>query len=109
MEEIKSFVLYYDWYLLFKNFSLEEKGKILDTLFLYAMGKIKTEDVDSAIKTVIEFVSIYLDRDKEKYIKKCKKNAENIRKRYENRQKNKEKTNSAAAYDLDKFEKSLED
>lgn len=108
MKEINSFILYYDWQLLFKNFTLEQKGKLLDSIFNYVTGKISSSDVDINVRDVFDYMITYIDRDKEKYLEKCRKNEENARKRYEKKEEEKKKkTGGFAAYDMEKFEESL--
>ena len=122
MKEINSFILYYDWQLLFKNFSLEQKGILLDSIFKYVSGKLSSDDVDLSIKDVFDYMITYINRDKEKYIKKCEKMEENARKRYEKKKIDEESKNNitippalkkamgnshGACYDLEEFERRL--
>lgn len=107
MKEIKSFIFYYDWQHLIKNFSYAQKGKLLDAILHHVIGEeITFPDLDAELTAVFEFLKIYLDRDKEKYLKKCEKAAENAKKRYEKKEKD-VKNKSGAAYDLDEFEEKL--
>lgn len=108
MKEINSFILYHDWYLLFKNLPLETKGILLDTIFLYVKGEITLEAVNPVIEDIFVYISTYIDRDREKYIEKCKKMEENARKRYEKKQEQDKKKNGFAGYDFNSFEKSLD-
>lgn len=118
MKEINSFILYYDFYLLTTNLTAAEKGLLLDKLFLYHIpaaamppGKKTTFETlreSPAVNTVFEYIRRRLDFDREKYIKRCERNAENVKKRYEARQKKKDdKKYDYAGYDLEQFEKMI--
>lgn len=106
MKEINSFILYNDWYLLAKNLDQTEKGLLFDLLFLHSTGGPLPGSIPKSVSNVFDYIKIYLDRDKQKYIDKCKKNEENIRKRYEARQNKNKKSES---FDLEQFDKSLDD
>lgn len=115
MREINSFILYYDWYLLLKNLSFEEKGILFEAIFLYVSGSDQFDKLTlpALVKSVLDYLVIYLDRDKTKYIERCKKNEENIKKRYEKRQEalknaKNDKKQDYAGYDLDAFNEQLE-
>lgn len=107
MREINSFVMYYDWDYLIKGFNFEKKGKLLDCIFHHSRGESIPFEIDEDLKPVFDYICIYLDRDKQKYIDKCLKMEENAKKRYE-KQKEKEKNkNSSTSYDIENFEKML--
>jgi len=106
MRDINSLILYYDWYKLLLNFTPEEKGILLDLIFKHSIGESIDFDIPISVQVVFDYIKIYLDRDKDKYIEKCKKNEENARKRYEKRIE-KKKNDGFAGYDLDKFEEQL--
>ncbi|MBR3144729.1 MAG: hypothetical protein IKF53_02415 [Clostridia bacterium] len=105
MRDINSLILYYDWYKLLLNFSNDEKGILLDLIFKHSIGENIDFQIPDTVKVVFDFIKIYLDRDKSKYIEKCKKNEENIKKRYEKRQEKKKNT----SYDLDEAKKLYDD
>lgn len=119
MKDINSFILYYDFYLLTANLTAAEKGLLLDKLFLYNIpeaslppGKkasFETLRENAAVDTVFEYIRRRLDADRDKYIKRCERNAENIKKRYEARQKNKNegKKHDYAGFDLEAAEKMI--
>lgn len=103
--KIDSFILYYDWEYLIKDFTLEEKGEFIQAIFDHLNDRpIK---VSRVVKNTLDFVIIYLDRDRDKYIKKCEKNAENAKKRKEKAEKDKNKT-SCAGYDLKAYEDAID-
>lgn len=96
--------MYYDWFVLVEPLSLTDKGRFFEAIYKHSCNGYDGKDLPEPVKSLFLFVSRQLDRDKEKYIKKCEKNEENIRKRYEKREKEKK---SGVSYDLAAFEKSL--
>jgi len=76
-----SFILYLDQYEPIKNLTSEQKGKLLDVLFLYNLGEDPIIE-DPIINLVFGFFKTTFDRDTDKYLKRCDKNRENIRKRW---------------------------
>lgn len=76
-----SFILYLDQYEPIKNLTAEQKGKLLDVLFLYNLDENPTIE-DPIIKLVFGFFKTTFDRDTDKYLKRCDKNRENVRKRW---------------------------
>ena len=82
----EGFLLYKAFYEPIKHLSNEDKGKLLDALFKYQIEG--SEDTQSSIYPFFLFFKNQFRLDQEKYKEKCKKNAENIRQRW-----NKENTN----------------
>jgi hypothetical protein len=107
MRDINSLILYYDWYKLLLNFTPEEKGILLDLIFKHSMGESIDFEIPTSVKIIFDYIKIYLDRDKDKYIEKCKKNEENARKRYEKRIE-KKKDYGFGGPDIEKFEEQLD-
>lgn len=59
----------------------EEAGKLFKSLFPYGRHEIKPDfEKSPALAMAFDILSMAIDRDKEKYIKKCEKNRENGRK-----------------------------
>lgn len=77
----KSFVLYQDQYPPIKGLTQEQKGYLLDALFLYQTGE-PVPEVDPVVMMAFSFFKQTLDRDEDKYLKRCYKNRENVRKRW---------------------------
>ena len=82
-ENRKSFILYNDWEDFFKSLdSNEQAGQLINALFAFAKrGEIA--EFSGALKMAFLFMSSQIERDSSKYIKKCEKNAEIARKRWE--------------------------
>jgi len=75
----KSFVLYTDMYDSFKNLPLLEKGRLLDSIYLYAIDgtitKLKPES-----KMAFSFIKREIDRNSEKWNNIVRRNIENGKK-----------------------------
>lgn len=81
-----SFILYHDYEEHFDLLTNEQKGMLITAVFQYSKtGKKPNFDHDGALMMSFSFIKAALDRDKEKYEKKCKKNAENIKRRWEDK------------------------
>ncbi len=72
----KSFLLYSDAYGSIKELSQEEKGDLLDVIYLYSMGESLIE-MTPMVKLAFSFIKRSLDKDTERYISKCETNKEN--------------------------------
>jgi len=80
----KSFVLYTDIYDSIKDFSLEEKGELLDAIFNSQINPDNPQGFQSvAAKTAFSFIKKTLDRDNEKWERIVERNKKNIKKRYD--------------------------
>lgn len=77
----KSFVLYLDQYEPIKDLSDSQKGQLLDAMFRYH-NDIKFELSDPFVKMAFSFFKETFKRDSDKYLKRCEKNRENVRKRW---------------------------
>lgn len=82
-----SFVLYASYRSSISLLSMEQRGVLLTALFEYQSGG-DLPDMDNVTNLCFSFIRQQLDRDADAYDRKCKKNAENIRKRWEEREKN---------------------
>ena len=81
MADKKSFVLYKTSAPVFKALSDEDAGKLIKAIFDYTdTGTLPTFTGEPFIAWAS--IQSYLDNDAEKYAERCKKNAENIRKRW---------------------------
>lgn len=81
-----SFILYHDYEEHFNLLTNEQKGMLITAVFQYSKtGKKPNFNHDGALMMSFSFIKAALDRDKEKYEKKCIKNAENAKKRWENK------------------------
>lgn len=76
-----SFMLYIDQYEPIQTLSLEQKGRLLDAFFAYNMGEEVSFD-DPVLAMAFAFFKQAFERDAANYERKCKKNKENIAKRY---------------------------
>lgn len=77
-----SFILYTSYYAIIEGLTDEQLGQLTRALFIYARdGKaIKLEPV---VRMAFSFIKDNIDRNADKYQKKCERNRENIRKRWE--------------------------
>lgn len=76
MERKRAFILYLDYAEHLRLLSVEECGKLLLALFEYEeTGTLPA--FSGALAMAFSFIRLQLDRDKEAYKDKCKKNAEN--------------------------------
>ena len=81
MANKKSFVLYYDTITQFELLSDEEAGKLIKAIYRFAVNDdLPDDELSPMTKMAFSFISTQLKRDKEKYIKRCKINAENSKK-----------------------------
>lgn len=62
----KSFILYTDLYTSIKDLKLDEKGKMLDAIFNYAINK-KEIKLTPILEMAFSFIKNQLDRDNEKW------------------------------------------
>jgi len=74
-----SFVLYHDQYEAIRDLTLEQKGQLLDAIFLYHRDGVLPEH-DPMIKMAFRFFKIVFDRDKEKWEAGAKRRRENGKK-----------------------------
>lgn len=74
MSNRKSFVFYYDWRYPLQMLNDEEKGKLLMALLDYSETGVLPENMPNVLKMAFSFMQAQLDRDREKYEKRCKLN-----------------------------------
>ena len=78
-----SFLIYYDNEIIVCRLSDGEAGKLFKALFPYGREHIKPDFENSpALAMAFDVLSMAIDRDLEKYTKRCEKNQENVRKRW---------------------------
>jgi len=78
----KGFVLYNDQYEPIKALSQEQKGDLLDAIFQYQRDGTQPEN-GTMVSMAFSFFKIAFDRDEDKYLKRCEKNRENARIRWD--------------------------
>jgi len=80
---MKESVILYTWqYDSIKDLSLEDKGLLFDAIFHYAKTGEGQGQLSPVTKIAFSFIRNTMDYDSEKYQKRCEKNQENIRKRW---------------------------
>ncbi len=85
-EEIKkpSFLVYYDNEIIVLRLPDDEAGRLFKSLFPYGREEIKPNfDKSPALAMAFDILSMAIDRDKGKYVKRCEKNRENVKKRWD--------------------------
>ena len=78
--EKKSFLMYYDYRQHFDYLTDLQLGQLVRSLFGYEIDRVVPEFSEPIMKMCFSFVQSNLDRDMQKYIEKCEKNAENGKK-----------------------------
>ena len=81
----KSFVMYVDMYEPTKTLSATQKGELWDAVFCYH-GGCEPEIADPMVRMAFSFFRQTFARDAEEYERRCAKNRENVRRRWEGRQ-----------------------
>lgn len=78
-----SFLVYYDNEVIVLRLPDDEAGRLFKSLFPYGREEIKPDfDESPALAMAFDILSMAIDRDKEKYIRRCETNRENIEKRW---------------------------
>lgn len=75
--ESVGFVMYRDYMEYFGFLSVDEKAEVLDAIFAYAFSGKATENMSRTASLVFAFIKNQIDRDHDKYEKKCEKNRKN--------------------------------
>ena len=82
-EDNASFVMYKEWEELFESLdSNDERAALIMAIFAF-VSRNENPDFHGALKMAFLMMSKQLDRDGTKWEKRCAKNAENVRKRWE--------------------------
>lgn len=74
-----SFLIYLDYQEQFDLLTDEQAGKLIKAIIKYEKTA-ETSELDGVTKMAFSFIKTQLDRDREKYNKKCEKNRENAKK-----------------------------
>lgn len=77
-----SFILYTSHYAIIEGLTDEQLGQLTRALFIYARDG-KTIKLEPVVRMAFSFIKDNIDRNADKYQKKCERNRENIRKRWE--------------------------
>lgn len=81
--EHNSFILYKDSRIFINRLNNSQRGELLLAIFNYVCdGVISDFNDDVMLQMCFDMIKAYLDRDEKKYQQKCKKNKENIEKRW---------------------------
>lgn len=98
MTEKKSMIFNHEWIELFEDFTEEEVGQLTLAIMKYDKTGENTTFSDRAMKSVFRTMKQYVDINKDKYEKKCKKMSENGKKggrpSKENEEEKKQKSKS---------------
>ena len=78
----KSFLMYVDMYAPTAALSLEQKGELWDAVFKFHSGEAVIIS-DPMAQMAFSFFRQVFERDAEEYERRCEKNRENVRKRWE--------------------------
>lgn len=80
-----SFILYTSYYAIIEGLSDAQLGQLTRAIFIYARdGKII--ELEPVVRMAFSFIRDNIDRNADKYQKKCEKMRENIKKRWEKKQ-----------------------
>lgn len=109
MANKNSFVLYKESYSMIQELSTEQKGALLDMIFKYAITHEEPHTDDVLLRVVFKSIQLYMDKDLQKYLEKCKKNAENASKRHSQQSTTPKKASNFAERDnnYDELERKL--
>lgn len=81
--EHNSFLLYKDSRIFINRLNREQRGDLLAAIYAYTCdGDVSDFNHDAMLQMCFDIIKSYLDRDEKKYQEKCKKNTENIKKRW---------------------------
>ena len=88
-----SFLIYLDYEEQFNLLTNEQIGRLMRAIIKYEKTSEITE-LDGMTKMAFSFIKTRLDRDREKYNKRCEKNRENAKKGGRPKKEEKQKDNS---------------
>lgn len=84
MKEKDNFLIYHNQYSLVEELNDIDKGLLFESLFQYSMNKeLPKFEKGSPLSMAFKSMKNAIDISNEKYLEKCKRNQENINKRYE--------------------------
>ena len=78
----ESFLIYTAHYSAIKSMTQEQKGDLLDALFMYAEEDEQPEIADPMVGMAFAFMKSSLDRNSQKYEERCQRLRENAKKRW---------------------------
>ena len=82
MNTMNSFILFTSQYEAIKELSFEEKGQLLDAIFMLAKSGKRPEIGNKAVKIAFNFIAKGIEDNERKYLSICEKRKEAIKKRY---------------------------
>lgn len=99
-----SFILYTSDYQLIEGLTDEQLGQLTRALFIYARDG-EVIKLDPVVRMAFVFIKDKIDRNQQKYQKKCERNRENIRKRWNKSNTNDTKENERIPNDTSVYER----
>ena len=99
-----SFILYTSDYQLIEGLTDEQLGQLTRSLFVYARDG-EVIKLDPVVRMAFVFIKDKIDRNQQKYQKKCERNRENIRKRWNKSNTNDTKENERIPNDTSVYER----
>ena len=92
----KSFLVYFDWEAPLQELDNEELGELFKAMFIYAKYGELIDFEHRSLKLVFGFIKSAIDRDREAYLERCKRNAVNGAKGGKKKEENDNKQPSEA-------------
>lgn len=99
-----SFILYTSDYQLIEGLTDEQLGQLTRALFIYARDG-EVINLEPVVRMAFVFTKDKIDRNQQKYQKKCERNRENIRKRWNKSNTNDTKENERIPNDTNVYER----
>ena len=99
-----SFILYTSDYQLIEGLTDEQLGQLTRALFIYARDG-EVINLEPVVRMAFVFIKDKIDRNQQKYQKKCERNRENIRKRWNKSDTNDTKENERIPSDTNVYER----
>lgn len=99
-----SFILYTSDYQLIEGLTDEQLGQLTRALFVYARDG-EVINLEPVVRMAFVFIKDKIDRNQQKYQKKCERNRENIRKRWNKSNTNDTKENERVPNDTSVYER----
>lgn len=99
-----SFILYASDYQLIEGLTDEQLGQLTRALFIYARDG-EVINLEPVVRMAFVFIKDKIDRNQAKYQKKCERNRENIRKRWNKSNTNDTKENERIPNDTNVYER----
>lgn len=94
-----SFILYTSYYAIIEGLTDQQLGQLTRALFIYARDGEQIQ-LEPVVRMAFSFIKDNIDRNSEKYQKKCERNRENIRKRWQKKNtKDTTETSDTNVYD----------